>query len=340
MEASPKKTKLTAPISKKISTTTTPTSPKQKSPRSSQWSWNGRDLVPLLAPVPFEDGPTVPVSPSISSDETTNTIKDLVERTQLCIEVLGPSNAVDEFQELLTLRKDNNNNESLKLSRKEFEKFDFSAWCEEVSWLVKASAESVEPLRDINFSCYENGPTEGKKANPNPEAITLTQIIMRLTRLFDQFLFGSLQNFQKKYKEVSAFLGPDNPTGNMGILSISAKRSYLLEILPQLKEHTALLLEISELHKHVNPPELQSLVDIENRIKNIETKGRQIAEESAALHNRLRDFAYNYTTFLNVASSAVKSANELAVKQEDQKGVRRSALGIKLESTSPVLETN
>jgi hypothetical protein len=101
-------------------------------------------------------------------------------------------------------------------------------------------------------------------------------------------------NFERGTRQVTDFLQAEHSSVHSIVQRDAARRSYVLKHAARAREFADTLSEIEKLTPHINPPHLEDLPMLDERLRRLEAGSALIADSSSRLHGHVAKLAHDY----------------------------------------------
>eukprot|EP00914_Ancora_sagittata_P025413 GHVO01050470.1.p1 GENE.GHVO01050470.1~~GHVO01050470.1.p1 ORF type:complete len:215 (+),score=32.74 GHVO01050470.1:46-645(+) len=137
------------------------------------------------------------------------------------------------------------------------------------------------------------------EADNEEEKLSILQLLRRFQRLTDNLFHGKLLQFEQKYNSLKQCLESEHLLVSSTLLSLDAKRMYIMEKEDFMRTRADQLKEFEELRQYANPENLRSTSTFEERLNTIETNGHKVSEAVIQLQTDIVVLANKYNTAMN-----------------------------------------
>ncbi|PHJ16234.1 hypothetical protein CSUI_009953 [Cystoisospora suis] len=145
---------------------------------------------------------------------------------------------------------------------------------------------------------------------------SLVMNICRLHHQTTQLFRGNLLEMEERYQQMKVWLENEQVAAAKLILTLEAKRTYVLQHEEMLRNAAAQLRQLHELEQFVNPPQLAEMESFKKRMEDIDARGNALTERAVRLEGRVMNIAQVYNTTMNMLASVFEEWHEQLTEEE------------------------
>lgn len=145
---------------------------------------------------------------------------------------------------------------------------------------------------------------------------SLVANVCRLHHQANQLFRGNVFEMEERYGQMAVWLENEQSSALNLIMTLEAKRAYVLQHEEMLKATATQLRQLQELEQFVNPPQLAELDSFKKRLKDLDDKGNQITDRATRLQGKVMNIAQVYNTTMNMLASVLEEWHERLTEEE------------------------
>lgn len=143
--------------------------------------------------------------------------------------------------------------------------------------------------------------------------------ICRLQNALSKIIQGPILEFEEKYKSLEYWLENEQADASSIILTMKAKRLYILEHEDILKETTDQLKSVHDLEQFIHSQDLQEIDSYKKRLQVLELNGSRLSAQTQHLAKNLQQTAQIYGTTMNMLSALFKEWHDELTEMENER---------------------
>lgn len=134
--------------------------------------------------------------------------------------------------------------------------------------------------------------------------------IHQVHKMTQDVIRNNLSDFDSKYHTLHDWMAGENMGLTNSILTIQAKRTFVLERENHLRKAVTHLKRVHEMKEFVNPPKIPDMQQLSDRLKKVEARGHQLAEEALRLQDDVHATARKYNALMNALALWLKECDK------------------------------
>nr|PIL98766.1 hypothetical protein TGCOUG_220880 [Toxoplasma gondii COUG] len=155
-----------------------------------------------------------------------------------------------------------------------------------------------------------------KKSQVADFNLSLVMNICRLHHQANQLFRGNLFEVEERYEQMKVWLENEQSAASNLMMTLEAKRAYVLQHEEMLRETAAQLRHLQDLEQFVNPPQLSELESFKERLKALDEQGNELTDRAIRLQGKIMNIAQAYNTTMNMLASVFEEWHEQLTEEE------------------------
>ncbi|KEP63203.1 UNVERIFIED_CONTAM: hypothetical protein HHA_220880 [Hammondia hammondi] len=155
-----------------------------------------------------------------------------------------------------------------------------------------------------------------KKSQVADFNLSLVMNICRLHHQANQLFRGNLFEVEERYEQMKVWLENEQSAALNLMMTLEAKRAYVLQHEEMLRETAAQLRHLQDLEQFVNPPQLSELESFKERLKALDEQGNELTDRAIRLQGKIMSIAQAYNTTMNMLASVFEEWHEQLTEEE------------------------
>eukprot|EP00921_Rhytidocystis_pertsovi_P012655 GHVQ01020576.1.p1 GENE.GHVQ01020576.1~~GHVQ01020576.1.p1 ORF type:complete len:276 (+),score=58.43 GHVQ01020576.1:78-905(+) len=123
---------------------------------------------------------------------------------------------------------------------------------------------------------------------------SLSVQVEQLRNRMNKVMQGPMLEFENTYSQVRVYMESEHALLSSTLLSLEAKRGYVVENETFMRETSQKLKEFDSLKQYANPPEVSDLQAYQKRLDALEDNGRRLRRKAMNISTRMTELSQTY----------------------------------------------